>query len=71
MTIGAMTAAPLYFVESPLLARVIAIAAICLFVWISQLAPPNVPTLLLWTLVPLAIYPIDLGFRSRLYLPRR
>ncbi len=62
LTIGALIAAPLYFVESPLYARVIAIAAICLFVWISQLAPPIVPTLLLWTLVPLAIYPIDPRF---------
>lgn len=62
LTIGALIAAPLYFVESPLHARVIAIAAICLFVWISELAPPIVPTLLLWTLVPLAISPIDPRF---------
>lgn len=62
LTIGILIAVPLYFVESPLYARVIAIAAICLFVWISQLAPPIVPTLLLWTLVPLAIYPIDPRF---------
>ncbi len=62
LVIGALTAAPLYFVESPLYARVIAITAICLFIWISELAPPFVPTLLLWTLVPLAIYPIDPRF---------
>ena len=62
LTIGALTAAPLYFVESPLHARVVAIAAVCLFVWISQLAPPIVPTLLLWTLVPLALSPIDPRF---------
>ena len=62
LTIGALIAAPLYFVESPLHARVVAIAAICLFVWISELAPPIVPTLLLWTLVPLAISPIDPRF---------
>ena len=62
LTIGVLTAAPLYFVESPLHARVVAIAAVCLFVWISQLAPPIVPTLLLWTLVPLAISPIDPRF---------
>lgn len=62
LAVGGLTAAPLYFVESPLYARVIAIAAVCLFVWISQLAPPIVPTLLLWTLVPLAIAPIDPRF---------
>ena len=62
LVIGALTAAPLYFVESPLYARVIAIAAICLFVWISELAPPFVPTLLLWTLVPLVLWPVDNRF---------
>ncbi len=62
LTIGALIAAPLFFVESPLHARVIAVAAICLFVWICELAPPFVPTLLLWTLVPLVLWPVDNRF---------
>ena len=62
LAIAVLIAAPLYFIESPLYARVLAVAAVCLFVWISELAPSFVPTLMLWALVPLVIFPVDPRF---------
>ena len=57
-----LAAAPLYMIESPLHGRVIAIVAVCLFIWITELAPPFVPTLILWASVPLIVFPIDARF---------
>ena len=62
IAIAVLIAAPLYFVESPLYARVVAVAALCLFIWISEFAPPFVPTLMLWALVPLVLFPLDARF---------
>ena len=59
IAIAVLIASPLYFIESSLYARVLAVAAVCLFIWISELAPAFVSTLLLWALVPLFIFPID------------
>lgn len=51
--------APSLFIESAIYSRVVSIAGICLLLWISEIVPPFVPTLLLWALVPLVLAPID------------
>lgn len=53
---------PLTFVQSPVYARVLAIAAVCLYIWLAEIAPPFVPTLLLWAATPLLLAPIDPRF---------
>lgn len=50
---------PLVIVDSPIQARVLAIALLCLAVWFLEIAPPFVPTFLLWALVPLLLLPFD------------
>ena len=54
-----LSAFPLLFIESPVYARVTAIAAVCLYLWISESAAPFVPTLLLWALVPIFLGSFD------------
>jgi sodium-dependent dicarboxylate transporter 2/3/5 len=46
-------------IESTIHARVVSITGICLFLWLGEFVPPFVPTLLLWTLVPLFLAHID------------
>lgn len=50
---------PLLFLDSPVFARVLAISALALYIWLAELAPPFVPTLLLWTGVPLLLSSFD------------
>lgn len=45
-------------VESPVLARTVIIAGVCLILWLSESVPPFVPTFLLWTLTPLLLAPL-------------
>lgn len=42
-------------IADPLQARAAALAGVCLVLWLLELVPPHVPTLLLWALVPLAL----------------
>lgn len=52
-TVTALAAAlPQIFIENNSTAATTAIAGVCLVLWLSEMAPPFVPTLLLWTLVP-------------------
>jgi sodium-dependent dicarboxylate transporter 2/3/5 len=53
---------PPLLIESTIYSRIVSIAGICLLLWISEIVPPFVPTLLLWTLVPLFLTPIDSKF---------
>ena len=53
---------PQLLIGSEMYARIISIAGLCLFLWISETVPPFVPTLLLLTLVPLFLAPIDSKF---------
>lgn len=53
---------PQLFIDSEIYARTVSIAGVCLFLWISEIVPPFVPTILLWTLVPLFLGPIDSKF---------
>ncbi len=54
-----LSAFPLLFIESPVFSRVTAVAAVCLYLWISETAPPFVPTLLIWALIPIFLGGID------------
>lgn len=44
------------------MARAAAIAVVCLYIWLAELAPPFVPTLLLWASTPLMLAPLDPRF---------
>lgn len=57
-----LAAIPLTFVRSPVMARAGAIALVCLYIWLAEIAPPFVPTLLLWAAAPLLLSPIDPKF---------
>lgn len=46
-------------INSSLQARVLSIALLCLAIWFLEIAPPFVPTFLLWALVPLLLLPMD------------
>ena len=54
--------APALFIESALFSRVVTVAAICLILWLSELVPPFVPSLILWTLTPLLLVSLDNRF---------
>lgn len=50
---------PALAIDSAVQARALTIAGVCLILWISELVPPFVPTLLLWSLVPLLLGQFD------------
>lgn len=53
---------PQLLIQSEIYARIASIAGVCLILWISEIVPPFVPTLLLWTLVPVFLAPLDAKF---------
>lgn len=53
---------PFLLIDTPLYARIIAIAGVCLVLWLTEAVPPFVPTLLLLAAVPLILFPIDPRF---------
>ena len=55
-------AVPQLVVDSEVYARVLSIGGLCLLLWISEIVPAFVPTLLLWTLVPIFLSPFDAKF---------
>lgn len=61
--IAAAIIVPQIFVDSPLFARVVSVAAVCLILWLAEAAPPFVPTLLLFALIPLFISPLEPSIR--------
>jgi sodium-dependent dicarboxylate transporter 2/3/5 len=56
---------PLIWIENPLLARAAVVAAVCLVLWLSEIVPPFVPTIILWTLAPMLLEPYGEQFRLR------
>lgn len=62
--LGAVAAVgiPPLFISEPIYARIISVAAVCLILWLTEVTPPFVPTLLLWALVPLTLTPLDPRF---------
>lgn len=57
-----LAAVPQVVVESPIYARTLSIAGVCLFIWLAELAPPFVPTLILWGAIPVLLLPLDARF---------
>src|SRR5689334_1872348 len=50
-------------VDSPVLARSIVIAGVCLTLWLTELVPPFVPTLLLIGATAAVLGPLDPGYK--------
>lgn len=50
-------------VESPLVARSVLIAGVCLTLWLTELVPPFVPTLVLLGATPALLGSLDTGYR--------
>jgi solute carrier family 13 (sodium-dependent dicarboxylate transporter), member 2/3/5 len=53
----------LFGIENPLLARAVFITGVCLALWLGEVVPAYVPTLVLWALTPLLLQPLDEEFR--------
>jgi solute carrier family 13 (sodium-dependent dicarboxylate transporter), member 2/3/5 len=49
-------------VDSPLVAHSLLIAGVCLTLWLTELVPPFVPTLLLLGATPMLLGPVDRGY---------
>jgi sodium-dependent dicarboxylate transporter 2/3/5 len=43
------------WIDNPIFARALAIAGICVVLWLTEVVPPYVPTLLLWALTPILL----------------
>ena len=56
---GLLMVVPPLFIDEKVYSTVISIAGLCLLLWISEIVPPFVPTLILWTLAPMLLGPID------------
>src|SRR5215208_2407986 len=63
VTITVISAVSLTLIEDPLLARTLIVAGVCLTLWLSEVIPPYVPTIMLWALVPLLLRPFGDAFR--------
>jgi sodium-dependent dicarboxylate transporter 2/3/5 len=50
---------PFLILESPVASRVVAIVSVCIALWLLDVVPAFVPTLLLWVLVPIVLSPLD------------
>jgi solute carrier family 13 (sodium-dependent dicarboxylate transporter), member 2/3/5 len=62
ITIAGISAAAILVFDSGVLRLTTIIAGICLTLWLSELVPPFVPTLLLWTLTPILLGSFDKKF---------
>jgi sodium-dependent dicarboxylate transporter 2/3/5 len=51
------------FFDNPVQARATLIAGICLVLWLSEIVPPFVPTLILWALTVVLIGPVSADFQ--------
>ena len=61
-TIAGISLAATFAFETATLRLTAVVAGICLVLWLSETVPPFVPTLLLWTLVPLTLGSLDKKF---------
>ena len=53
--IVACLSSALIWIKDPLLRRAIIVAGVCLTLWLTEVVPPYVPTLVLWALTPLLL----------------
>src|SRR5918911_3427271 len=61
--VAVASALSLALVEDPVIVRTLIVAGACLALWLSEVVPPFVPTLVLWALVPLLLQPFGDEFR--------
>ena len=54
------------WIKDPVFARALAIAGVCLALWLTEVVPPYVPTLLLWAMTPLLLN----GYGEQFHLSR-
>jgi solute carrier family 13 (sodium-dependent dicarboxylate transporter), member 2/3/5 len=62
LTAAGIIILPQFFFSSPAQAVTVSIGGLCLLLWITETVPAFVPTLLLWTLVPLLLGGYDPKF---------
>jgi solute carrier family 13 (sodium-dependent dicarboxylate transporter), member 2/3/5 len=55
--------ASLAFIPEPRLARASIVAAVCLTLWLSEVVPPYVPTVVFWALTPILLQSVGEEFR--------
>ncbi len=53
--IAALVVSSWLWITDPVFARAVAIAGTCLVLWLTEVVPPYVPTLLLWAMTPLLL----------------
>lgn len=58
-TMGLVLAACMIWIEDPIYRRSVMIAGICLILWLSELVPLYVPTLVMWIGIALLLSPLD------------
>jgi sodium-dependent dicarboxylate transporter 2/3/5 len=63
ITIALAAVLALFYIEDPVIARAAIVATVCLTLWLSEIVPPFVPTLVLWSLTPLLLEPLSQEFR--------
>jgi sodium-dependent dicarboxylate transporter 2/3/5 len=61
--VTAIVASSWLWVRDAVFARALAIAGICLVLWLTEVVPPYVPTLLLWAMTPLLLSGFGEQFR--------
>ncbi|HET6893376.1 MAG TPA: DASS family sodium-coupled anion symporter [Pyrinomonadaceae bacterium] len=52
---AALVVSSWFWIEDPVFARAVAIAGTCLVLWLTEVVPPYVPTLVLWAMTPLLL----------------
>lgn len=50
---------PRFFIETSFFADIVSIAGVCLILWLTEVFPPFVPTLILWAAIPLVLAGTD------------
>ena len=53
---------PRFLIDASLFADIVSIAAVCLILWLTEIFPPFVPTLILWAAIPLFLAGSDAAY---------
>ncbi len=69
LALTGVVAVSLHWIGAPLLERTAFLAGTCLALWLSDLVPPFVPSLLLLAAVPLLLGPLGASYRLAAILP--
>lgn len=60
--IAGAVVAPRLFIANEFFADIASIAAVCLILWLTEVFPPFVPTLILWALIPFVLSGTDVKY---------